>query len=636
MAKKGTAQRAARKSSARKADAALTEALRRHIRAKGGDYLRDPNITSVGVGRKNGNGPVCLQFTVGEKGDSAIEALGSERIPPTILIDGKAIPTDVIERSYRPSFDIVAIESLDDRKTRMDPIRPGISVAHVNEAAGTIGLIVFDRATGAPCILSNWHVLHGNDGAIDDAIVQPGPFDDNNVAGNFTGNLLRSHLGAAGDCALARIRTREFDRSVYELDVTPIRMARVELDDKVIKSGRTTGITRGIVRRVDVLARIDYEFPAGVQDIGCFEIGVDPASAPPDGEISMPGDSGSAWLIVERGRATNVFAGLHFAGETGTSSDEHALACYPSSVQKKLDFVLEPPAQLPDDRLEVVVARTGYDLDFLGVRVPMPGLSTALKRDAVNFGRGQTIPYTHFSVCLSASRRMARFVAWNVDGAQQVVLPRRSFKLDPRIEPKHQLGEELYADNPLDRGHIARRADLCWGPVAEADQANRDSFFFTNIAPQHQRFNQSDRHGLWGELENLVLEQADLQNIRVSVLGGPVFGDDDIEYRGALVPRSYWKLIAYLGSDAELRVSAFVLSQAELLHDLERLDLDPFRIYQVTVSDLSTRTTLDLSALERADVMAHPELATRTAEAEALRDPKVRIAEILSERDLRL
>ena len=307
-------------------------------------------------------------------------------------------------------------------------------------------------------------------------------------------------------------------------------------------------------------------------------------------------------------------------------------------MQKKLDFVFEPPAEnvFADDQLEMVVARSGYDPDFLGIHVPLPGLSMALKRDAVNFSRGQTIPYTHFTVCLSAKRRLARFVAWNVDGARRVVLPRRGFKLDPRIEPKFQLGDELYEGNVLDRGHIARRADLCWGPVAEAEQANRNSFFFTNIAPQHERFNQSDRRGLWGELENLVLEQADLQDIKLSVLGGPIFADDDIEYRGVLIPRSFWKLIAYLGADGALRVSVFVLSQADLLRDVETLDLDPFRIFQVTVSDLSTRTALDFSALRVADVMAHPELATSVAETEALRDPRLRIAEIRSARDIRL
>lgn len=585
--------------------------LRRHIRAKGADYLKDPNITSVGVGLKNGNGPVCIQFTVGAKGESAIETLGSARIPDAIEVDGVMIPTDVIERSYEPSFKIVEPEQPDQRRSRVDPICPGISVSHIAGTAGTIGLIVYDRTTGVPCILSNWHVLHGNAGRIGDNIVQPGPFDDNNTFRNGSGTLLRSHLGPAGDCALASIRMRSYDAGVFDLDVVPTHMARVDLGDHVVKSGRTTAVTYGIVRRVDVMARINYGYPLGETVIGGFEVGPDPDHPSIDGEVSKGGDSGSAWLIAEKGKPSTFFAGLHFAGEAKGNHDEHALVCYSESVQKKLDFVLVPPAIGPQSPLlEAKVPRGGYNPNFLGVSVPEPGLSTAFKRDAVNFGRSQTIPYTHFSVCLSASRRMARFVAWNIDGARIVRLPRQGFALDPRIDAKHQTGNEVYADNNLDRGHIARRADLCWGDLEEARQANSDSFFFTNIAPQHNRFNQSNRKGLWGELENLVFDQADVQDLKLAVMGGPMFGDDDPTYRNIRLPRAFWKVIAYRGSDGQLRCSAFVLSQDKLLSDLEDLDLDPFRIYQVRLVELSARTMLDFSALEGADVMQRPELAT--------------------------
>jgi endonuclease G len=609
----------------------IEDTLRKYIRAKGAEYLKDPNITSVGIGLKNGDGVVCLQFTVGRKGESALETMTTTRIPETIVVDGKPIPTDVIERSFSPSYKIVDAEELDLRRQRIDPVRPGVSVSHIAGTAGTIGLIVFDRATGSPCILSNWHVLHGNLGNIGDVIVQPGPYDDNRTALNEAGKLLRSHLGAAGDCAIASLRLREYDRSVYELGVVPKRMARVALGDKVIKSGRTTGNTRGIVRRVDVMAKINYGIPAGDQAIGGFEIGPDIDALPADGEISKGGDSGSAWLIFDKGKTTDVFAGLHFAGESEGTADEHALACYPASIQKKLDFVLELDleiAAIVDVRMENTVARRGYDAGFLGVAVPEPGLSTALVRDAVNFGRGRTIPYTHFTVCLSAKRRMARYVAWNIDGTRMVVLPRRGFAVDPRIDAKHQLGDEFYIDNRIDRGHLARRADLCWGVLPEAQQANRDSFYFTNIAPQHERYNQSARKGLWGGLENLVLEQADLKDIKLSVQGGPVFGDNDIPYRGALVPRAYWKMIAYVGSDTRLRCAAFILSQENLLNDLESLELDPFRIFQVSLAELALRTMLDFSVLEAADLISHPELIMAPAKSGAADEAGEAIREV--------
>ncbi|HET9639963.1 MAG TPA: DNA/RNA non-specific endonuclease [Allosphingosinicella sp.] len=633
----------ARRTSGRKAPTAqdrLIEALRSHVRAKGNDYLKDPNITSVGVGLKNGSGPVSLQFTVGEKGTSALENLDTTEIPASItLADGTVVPTDVIERSYKPAYQVVEVEALDDRKVRRDPIQPGISISHPKGTAGTIGLIVFDRVSGAPCVLSNWHVLHGNRGAIGDPVVQPGPFDDNNVAGNVAGKLLRSHLGNAGDCALARIEQRGIERPVLELGVTAARMARVSLGDKLVKSGRTTGVTYGIVRRVDVIAKIDYRAPAGEQPIGGFEIGVDPAHAPPDGEISMGGDSGSAWMIASGAKATNIFAGLHFAGEAGGSTDEHALACYPLSVQKKLDFLLEPAAApAAKTKMQATGAgllRSGYNPLFLKVPLPLPELSAAARKDAFLFGGQPLIPYTHFSVCLSKSRRMARYVAWNIDGTRVVRIGRDDFQLDPRIPAARQIGNEAYLNNKLDRGHIARRADLVWGEIEEAKQANADSSFYTNIAPQHERYNQSSRKGLWGNLENLILEQVDVQDIRMSVFGGPLFSGDDLLYRGIRLPREYWKLVAYVvGSD--LRLAAFILSQEPLLADLEAIDLDPFKLYQVRVADLKPRAGIDFGAHDGVDVLERPETAIVPRGLEALQVPTDLAREVDSLADLRL
>ena len=591
-------------------DIKLRDALRRYVRAQGANYLRDPNITSIGVGRKNGDGDIGLVFTVGQKAETSIlETLGSKELPTEIEIEGFTVSTDVLERSYEPSFRLVETEAANTLKSRLDPVVPGASVSHVDGTAGTLGLIVFDADTGAPCILSNWHVLHGNTGEVGDPIVQPGPHDDNNIADNFCGSLLRSHLGAAGDCALARLQNRGFDRTIHNLDVIPTRMAEVDLGDTVVKTGRTTETTYGIVRRTDVMAKINYGGHTGEREIGGFEIGTDPAHPAHNNEISMGGDSGSSWMIADGDNATDIFAGLHFAGEGSGNPDEHALACYPRSVQQKLNFNLSPPTDVTfdDDQVEAIGARAGFDKDFLGFLAPMPEMSLSIKRDAVNFGRAQTIPYTHFSVCLSAKRRLARFVAWNIDGARKVQLGRHGFRLDPRIDSDVQLDNSIYRDNKLDRGHIARRADLAWGPIPEARQANKDSFYFTNIAPQHERYNQSSRGGLWGRLENLILEEAASQDIRVSVIAGPVFKDDDPEYRGALIPRDFWKLIAYNGADGNLTAACFLLSQNDLLSDIEAIDFDPFRLFQISIAELTERTSLDFGFYNDADITSGSE-----------------------------
>ena len=72
------------------------------------------------------------------------------------------------------------------------------------------------------------------------------------------------------------------------------------------------------------------------------------------------------------------------------------------------------------------------------------------------------------------------------------------------------------------------------------------------------------------------------------------------------------------GPDGNLTASAFVLSQNDLLHDIEALDLDPFRLFQVTTSELTSRTGLGFDAYADADVLIRPERATSGKLAEAI------------------
>lgn len=240
----------------------------------------------------------------------------------------------------------------------------------------------------------------------------------------------------------------------------------------------------------------------------------------------------------------------------------------------------------------------GYDAGFLSETVPTPELSDGIASDAFEVDGSHLIPYTHFSVCQSKSRTLPRFVAWNIDGDNLVSVDRgNNFRRDPRVPDEFQADNALYRHNPYDRGHIARRADLNWGSRSEAERANSDSFFYTNIAPQHQSFNQSSRHGLWGELENAVLEDVDVEDIKVSVMGGPIFREDDPEHRGVKIPRDFWKLIAFRDTaDNEFKVAAYILSQREFV-PTETLELDMFRLYQTSLSKLGEETDLDFDAL---------------------------------------
>jgi endonuclease G, mitochondrial len=573
-----------------------TETLKNFVRKEAPHFLKQENITSVGIGYKIKDSQrtetLSVQFTVGRKvAPEVLESIGAVEIPQSFTIDGVEVPTDVIPRSYDLSAKEVKLEVMpQQRKAALNPIVPGISVGHPKLSAGTVGCVAYDAMNGEPFILSNWHVLQGASGTIGDAIVQPGSHDDNRVSRNIVGKLVRSHLGVAGDCAIASIDRRQLDPEIFDLKVNVARIGEPELGDRVIKSGRTTNVTYGIVQRIHVTTRINYE-GVGSKEIGCFEIGLDPANPAPNGEISMGGDSGAAWLFVDQETTTDMMLGLHFAGEVG-DEPENALACYAASVFEKLN--ISPKQSL--EMVQEAVAGLGYSDMFLGEAIAVPQAATdVVQDDLLEIGGLTVFSYMHFSLAMSRSRRFARWVAWNVDGGSLQRLSRSGikFKKDPKLPADAQVGDELYRDNPLDRGHIARRADLLWGTEAEARKANTDSFFFTNITPQHEAFNQSGASGIWGALEDAIFADVDVADLRVAVMGGPIFSESDSIYRGTQLPKQFWKIIYFReDGDAAIQAKGYVLTQVDLLNNLEALELPDFSVYELPITSIGQMTGL--------------------------------------------
>lgn len=241
------------------------------------------------------------------------------------------------------------------------------------------------------------------------------------------------------------------------------------------------------------------------------------------------------------------------------------------------------------------MADLGYDSDFLQTPLAPPGTGEV--------AGGALLDYTHFTVQMHPTRRLAWWVAWNIDGlrlfpGESISRSAERFRADPRIPASAQTLDEAYADNRLDRGHVARRSDLLWGTLEEARAANSDSFFFTNITPQMDDFNQSGRGGAWGLLENAVLAQDGLEDRRLTLFAGPVLREDDPTYRGIVqVPREHWKVVVYR-MDGELRCKAFVLSQRLVLARWdEQAFLDDFDTYLVPLDMLEERAGLTFAGL---------------------------------------
>jgi endonuclease G, mitochondrial len=215
---------------------------------------------------------------------------------------------------------------------------------------------------------------------------------------------------------------------------------------------------------------------------------------------------------------------------------------------------------------------------------------------------------------MSKARKLARFTAVNIDGAteQRVKRDPDRWSMDPRIPVDYQMGEAIYVDNELDRGHLVRRLDPAWGEIAKA--ANDDTFHFTNCSPQHGDFNRNAT--LWAGLEDYILDHADNEEFKVTVFCGPLLEDDDPEYRGVQLPRQFWKVVVMAKSPGLLSATAYLLSQESLIEGLEvapeEFTFGAYGTFQVPVGRIEQLTGLDFGALREFDPLGAAEAAAVT------------------------
>ena len=264
--------------------------------------------------------------------------------------------------------------------------------------------------------------------------------------------------------------------------------------------------------------------------------------------------------------------------------------------------------------------RVGYKANFLsGWNVNLPlatGPTAADMRPLRRGGTGQVLKYQHFSTIQSISRKMPMLTAVNIDGSKSKHLPRvQTWNYDGRLDEADQWGEELYSNNALDRGHMVRREDPVWGTPAEAQMANVDTFHYTNACPQMAGLNQKT----WVGLENYILDNARADGMRVSVFTGPFFTADDLAYRGALIPRSFWKVVAIVLPNGRPSATAYKIDQNKELQDLEFVYAG-YKTYQISIQQVINGTHIDFSPLVSFDGFSQHELATGTILAEAIDD----------------
>ena len=241
------------------------------------------NIVGVGIAerfaRGHPTGENAVSVYVVRK--APLESVAQEALVPK---EYEGIPTDVIDSGEFVAF---------TERGRHRPAPSGVSIAHVEDTAGTLGFVGVRGSEFV--VVSNNHVLaRENRGRIGDAILQPGPADGGTPADQI-GTLAGFHpLDLEGsntiDAAYAGVERDAVSADIFGIGTFVPEPLEPRRDMIARKCGRTTGITRGLVR--DANATMKVRYPSGTVRLRDQVVvrGLD------DRPFSASGDSGSLVL----------------------------------------------------------------------------------------------------------------------------------------------------------------------------------------------------------------------------------------------------------------------------------------------------------------------------------------------------
>lgn len=298
------------------------------------DYRGADNVQGVAVGLGGAD-------TGGVPGEPVVTVYLAEPAPAD---DARSVVVDAMQIRAASDMPIEFVTSgvieAQQNTKKLRPAPGGFSVGNTRlRGSGTLGCLAKDTAGNVLC-LSNNHVLaNSNKAKIGDCITQPGRGDGGNCTNDQIGTLEKfvelKFDGTANevDCAVGRCDATKVTPQIANTRLDDVdyfnisdQVAAPELGVRVRKSGRTTGITNGIITGIQWFGVIHYSesrvaYFTNQVVISGFE----------GRRFSEPGDSGSCIWRVSDERPV----GLLFAGVGGVS-----VANPMSTVLSKLNITL--------------------------------------------------------------------------------------------------------------------------------------------------------------------------------------------------------------------------------------------------------------------------------------------------------
>lgn len=145
-----------------------------------------------------------------------------------------------------------------------------------------------------------------------------------------------------------------------------------------------------------------------------------------------------------------------------------------------------------------------------------------------------------YTLSFDKEMNIPRWVAWKLNKERLVERVSRKgyrFSPDPNLNEREAVVTQDYANSGYDRGHMFPAGDGKWSA-----QAMRESFYMTNICPQHPKLNGGD----WHELEQACRRWAAKGEIYI-VCGPILYKGNKPQFIGkehkVRVPEAFFKVI---------------------------------------------------------------------------------------------
>jgi endonuclease G len=192
----------------------------------------------------------------------------------------------------------------------------------------------------------------------------------------------------------------------------------------------------------------------------------------------------------------------------------------------------------------------------------------------------QLIHHTHYGLSYSEQHEQAEWVYYELTASEASNAKynrTNNFRADRKVTTGSASLTD-YKGSGYDRGHLAPAGDLAFSSIAISE-----SFYLSNMSPQHPSFNR----GIWKQLESLVRAWATEKSVLYVATGAILeTGLSTIGTNRVSIPRYYYKvLLDYDESNENYTAIGFILPNQKGQGNLQD--------YVVSIDDVEQRTGID-------------------------------------------